>query len=105
VPKVDGAPIQSPYVQTFQDNFGKVVRLTVTFDNTTRALSGASVFRDAGCQWTHIYIGRGADGTPNTTTKAFTVPTGTTNLSSGQLGQRGLDVIEDILSLQITAGP
>jgi hypothetical protein len=102
---MDGPPMSSPYVQAFQDNFGNVIRITVTFDNTTRALSGATVYRDANCQWTHIYLGLGADGTPDTTTKAFTVSAGTTNINANQLRQRGLNTIEDVLALQITAGP
>jgi hypothetical protein len=102
---MDGPPMTSPYVQQFQDNFGKFISITVNFNNTTRALSGATVFRDATCQWTHIYIGLGADGTPDTTDKAFTVPAGTSSVSAQQLRQRGLNTIEDVLALQITAGP
>lgn len=98
-------PITSPWTQQFRDNFGKVIRITLTFDNTTRALSGGTVFRDVGCQWAKIYIGTGTDGTPNSTGKVFAVPEGTTNITKNQLNQRGLNVIEDVLALQITAGP
>lgn len=87
------------------DNFGNFIRITVTFNESTRALSGATVFRDAACQWTHIYIGLGADGTPDSTDKAFTVPAGTSTVTANQLRQRGLNTIEDIQALQITAGP
>lgn len=98
-------PATSPWVWQAPDNFGNIIRITVTFNEATRALTGATVFRDAGCQWNHIYLGLGADGTPDSTAAAFTVPAGTSSVTTNQLRQRGLDVIEDIQALQITAGP
>ena len=77
----------------------------MTFNNATRALTGATVFRDATCLYQQIYIGTGTDGTPNSTNKKFPVPAGTTSISANQLKQVGLNVIEEILALQITAGP
>lgn len=101
----ENTTVTSPWSTTIPDNFGKIIRITVNFNNTTRVISGANVFRDADCQWTHIYIGLGANGTPETTDKVFTVSAGSTNLTANQLSQRGLNVIEDITNLQITAGP
>jgi hypothetical protein len=97
--------VTSPWIWQATDNFGKFIRITITFNNATRALTGATVFRDAGCQWGHIYIGLGADGTPNSSGKSFVVPDGSTSVTANQLAQRGLNVIEDVTSLQITAGP
>jgi hypothetical protein len=97
---MDGGPVQTPWTQSFTDNFGKKIKITINFDNTTRAISGGTIVRDSGCQWTRIYI-----GTPDTTDKVFSVPVGTTNLTANQLSQRGLNVIEDVTALQITAGP
>jgi len=77
----------------------------MTFNNTTRALTGESVFRDAACLYQKIYIGTGPDGTPNGTGRKLAVPAGTTSISANQLKQVGLNVIEDVLALQITAGP
>jgi hypothetical protein len=102
---VDGPPMSSPYVQNFQDNFGKFIRITVTFNNNTRAINGCTIVRDVGCQWRTIYIGIGPDGTPNTSPNAFTVPTGTTNVGAAALASRGLNTLEDVTALQITAGP
>lgn len=93
-------PIPSPWVQSFQDNFGRVIRITVNFNNTTRVISGATVFRDVSCQWSRIYI-----DSPSSTDKVFQVVAGTTNLTANQLSTRGLSTIEDVLALQITAGP
>jgi hypothetical protein len=101
----DLTPITSPYVWETGDYLGRLIRITVTFNNTTRALTGGSVFRDAACLYQKIYIGTGPDGTPNSTNKAIPVPAGTTNVTANQLKQVGLNVIEDVLALQITAGP
>jgi hypothetical protein len=82
-----------------------VIRITVTFDNTTKVLTGATAFRDATCVYTKIYIGVGADGTPDATPHKVTVPSGTTTVTAAQLSAVGLSTINDIIALQITAGP
>jgi hypothetical protein len=103
---VDQAPPpSSPWVWQCTDNFANIIRITVTFNNTTLALTGATVFRDAGCQWTHIYLGLGPDGTPDTSAHTFLVPAGTTAISAGQLSANGLTTYGDVTGLQITAGP
>lgn len=101
---MQGGQAHPPYIWEAADYAGKVIRITVNFDDTTRLLSGASVFRDAACVYTKILIGKGVDGTPDSTTKSFTVPAGTTNITQNQLNSRGFDTIEDFLALQITAG-
>lgn len=100
-------PATSPWVQEFGDYVGLVVRITVTFNETTRLLSGITVFRDAGCQYNKILIGTGADGDPDDTDKVVNVPVGTRSLNATQmvnLANRGLGTIEDITALSITAG-
>lgn len=96
---------QSPWIYEAQDNAGLALRITVAFNNSTRALTSATVHRDAGCVYARILIGTGADGTPDTTPRAFSVPVGDTTFNAGQLSGVGLNTIEDILALQITAGP
>lgn len=99
-------PATSPIVREFGDNFGLAIRITIFFDITSRALTGITVFRDAGCQWTQILIGLGEDGSPNSSDKAVNVPAGTTVLTNNQLNvlaNRGLATVEDFLGLQITA--
>lgn len=103
-----GDPLLSPWVWDARDNEGDVIRITVAFDNTTRAITGITAFRDAACIYTKIVIGLGADGTPNTTDKTIAVPAGTTVLTASQraaLASKGLSTIEDVLALQITAIP
>jgi hypothetical protein len=100
------APLpQSPYVWESPDYQGNRIRITVTFDNATRALTGGSVFRDAACVYRKIYIGVGVDGSPDSTTHKFTVPAGTTAVSAAQMAAVGFTTIEQFLALQITAGP
>jgi hypothetical protein len=90
------------------DYQNKHVSISITYDNATRALTGATLHRDAGCVYTKIYIGLGADGTPDTTTHVFNISnlTGDRSVTAGQLSAVGLNVIEDVFALgQITAGP
>jgi hypothetical protein len=100
-----GDPAQSPYVWESGDYQGKVIRITVVFNNATRSITSASVFRDADCVYTRLYLGRGADGSPNSSTRSFVVPAGITNVPVQQMANRGFSTIEDFLALQITAGP
>ena len=100
-----GDPLVSPWLWSAPDYLERAITLTVNFNNATRALQNSTVVRDAGCLYGHVYIGLGADGTPDTTTKSFAVPVGTTTLTANQLGNKGLNTIDDVLALQITAGP
>lgn len=95
----------SPWVYEAWDYQRNAIQITVTFDATTRALQTITVFRDAACIYTKIYIGLGSDGRPDTTPRAFSVPAGTHIFTAAQLSAVGLNTIEDILALQITAGP
>jgi hypothetical protein len=100
-----GDPFVSPWVWAARDFQGSAITITVNFNNNNRALQNSSVVRDAGCLYSHIYIGLGPDGTPNSTPHTFTVPFGTTQITAGQFSAVGLNTIDDILALQITAGP
>lgn len=100
-------PSASPVVQTFGDYVGNLIRITVTFDPATRVLSGVTVFRDPACRFTKILIGLGADGTPDSSTRVFNVPAGTTVLNPAQMTavrNNGMNTIEAFESFQITAG-
>lgn len=96
---------QSPWVYQATDYLNRSLTITVTFNNGTRALSGATVVRDVGCLYSKIYMGVGGDGKPDSTTRKVTVPEGTTPVSQATLNGIGLTTIEDIIALQITAGP
>lgn len=100
-----GDPFLSPWLWAASDYLGRAITITVTFDNTTKALSSGSIVRATGGLYGHLYIGLGVDGSPNSTTHQFAVPVGTTGISKGQFSANGLNTIDDILALQITAGP
>jgi hypothetical protein len=102
-----GDPITSPHVLLqAADSQGLFIRITITFNNNTRALTGATLHRDVGCAYNHLYLGVGADGSPDSATKTFkNLPTGDTPVSAAQLAAKGLNTAEDCLAFQITAGP
>ena len=101
-----GDVLQSPWVSRFADYLDRVITLTVTFNNSTRSITGGSITRDAGCQFTKVLIGLGGDGRPDSTDKAFDVSglEGTQSVGKAPFTARGFNVIEDIQALQITAG-
>jgi hypothetical protein len=102
-----GPPTTSPYVVTFADYLGRVIRITVSFDTGTGNILDIVVFRDAGCLFTKILIGTGGDGTPDSSTRSVTVPAGTTDLTQAQvdvLKGKGLATITQFVGFQITAG-
>lgn len=94
----------NPWTWAANDVNGRTLAVTVNWRSNTKALSGAVITRAVGCQLTTLYIGVGADGTPNSSPNAYAVPEGTTNIGSGQLKANGLSTIDDVTALQITAG-
>jgi hypothetical protein len=106
--KNGGVPVSPWRYDSGADYQGNHVSITINYDNTTRALLGATLHRDAGCVYTKIYIGLGADGKPDSTTHVFNVGnlTGDRSVTPAQLAAVGLSTIEDVNALgQITAGP
>lgn len=105
---IPGPLMQTPYVMEFGDYVGNVVRISVHFDLITRLILGIIVYRDEDCLWKRILLGLGEDGTPDTSTRTFDIPIGSTTLTALQLtaiASKGLATIEDFQSHQITAGP
>lgn len=106
--KVGGVPV-SPFVyDSGADANDKHVTITINYDNATRALLSGTLHRDAGCLYTKIYIGLGADGTPDSTTHVFGIGNlnGDRSVAAAGFAAVGLNTIEDVFALgQITAGP
>lgn len=95
-----GDPLASPVVESFSDYQGLALKVTINFDNATHALTNVVVTRDLGCLWGTLIVGNPVDGTA----KTFTVADGSTStVNAKQLSHRGLNTIEDVLALQITA--
>jgi hypothetical protein len=106
--KVGGVQVSPWRYDSGADFQGNHVSITINYDNATRALLSATLHRDAGCMYTRIYIGLGADGTPDTATHVFGIGnlSGDRNVTAAGLAAAGLNVIEDVFALgQITAGP
>lgn len=104
-----GVPVPwvSPYIQEFTDYMGRPIRITVTFNDVTRMITGITLYRDPACLFNYILIGLGTDGIPDHSDKAIQVPAGETVVGQGQLNflaNKGLATIEDIDALQITCG-
>ena len=93
-------PLVSPYIWAASDYLGRQITVTFPFDNTTHALADATVTRDVGCLWGTLMI-----GDPNGAVKTFAIAFGTSTVRSQQLKNNGLNTIDDIFALQITAGP
>jgi hypothetical protein len=115
-----GDPVTSPYVLTFGDYLydqagadparpDHAVQITVTFNNATRAITGAVVWRAADCLWTKIVVGLGADGAPDSSTRVFDLSAlddTTRSVSAAVMSHApwNVNTIEDFLSAgQITA--
>lgn len=100
-----GGQAPSPYVWESPDYQLNVIRITIVFNEGTRAITSVSVFRDPACMYTKLLIGIGPDGNPSTTTRSVNVPAGTTAVPVVFLNNRGITTIEDFLAFQITASP
>ena len=102
-----GDQLQSPWESRFADYQNKAITIMVTFNNSTRSITGGSITRDAGCMYTKILIGLGGDGSPDSTDKTFNVAglEGTQSVGKAPFTARGFNTIEDIQALQITASP
>ena len=94
----------SPWVSRFADYQGNAITLTVNFNDTTRAILNASVQRDEACVFTKILFGVGPDGIPDNTETQFTIPAGPSSIGRGAFVAFGFDKIEDLRTVQITAG-
>lgn len=97
-------PQASPWTWWAADYQNNAIRVAVAFNTSTKALQNATVTRDPGCVYKRMLFGLGPDGTPDTTPTQFEVPDGTTVVSRQELSRVGLNNIDDVMSVQVTAG-
>lgn len=97
-----GDPFLSPWVWDARDYLGRAIVITVPFNDTTRALQGATIVRDPDCLYVRIVWDNPSD--PQKAKRSPVVPVGTTNLTTQQLRQAtGFQTVEDLLAVQVTA--
>lgn len=96
-----GPPQVSPWHWEAGDYLGRKIQWDVYFDPSTRAVinPGLQGSRDVGCLYSTIII-----GDPTDPTRAIAVQEGSFQLQPNRLSQNGLDTIDQILALNITAG-
>lgn len=93
----------NPWTWEVRDRNGLPLSITIPWNDNNRGVQGGTVERSAGCEYTKIMIGVGPDGTPDTATNVYTVPEGTTNFAANVLRANGLNTIDDVAALQVTA--
>lgn len=97
-----GDPLVSPFVWQADDYLGRVISITVDFDNSTKALLDSVVHRDTGCLFTEVVIGLPSSSTAKTlAAPADGQPDNT--YTAKQMSRQGLNTIDDVLALQMTA--
>jgi hypothetical protein len=97
------APGASPFVYRVFDPAGYVLRLTVTFNNATRAVHDALVEREPGCSYDVILTGVTNEGFPTVVTRSLEVPEGESLIPQTDLHSRGIFDVDDLFRLGITA--
>lgn len=103
--KVGGPPI-SPWTYNSADYLGRAITFTVVFDESTLDITSARIDRDAGCVYTKIFLGTGGDGSPNSSTRQFSVGQSTGHtVSPAELNAAGISTFTDLLQVQVTASP
>lgn len=97
-----GDPYPSPWQWAANDGTGRFIRISIPFDNTTKALlDGGVIHRDVGCRWTKIVWGVPSD--PNAK-RSPSVPEGDTTFTAAQVQSfSGFTTVDDILAVQVTA--
>ncbi len=95
----------SPWVYDNSDGLGNDISFTVTYDNTTKVITGCTVFRTPTNPISRIFFGVGPDGTPQTSPQIFAVPAGTTVVTQAQMAAHGFTTMADVLAGQVTAAP
>lgn len=98
-----GDVLVSPWVVEFFDFGHREVKITVNFNDSTRALTNAVVHRDTGCKFTKIVLDDPNDGAKAKPLPAPADGAGDRTYTAAQMSAQGLNTIEQVLALQITA--
>lgn len=94
---------QTPWTPgPFADYLGRAIRITVTFNNTTRAITNAVVSRDTGCLWTKIVFDVPGDGVKSRRLNAPADGAGPRTYTGTQIANQGYSDIDALMTVQIT---
>jgi hypothetical protein len=100
-----GDTLVSPWVWESDDYIGLAIRITVNFNDATRALQSAVVHRDDGCQYHTIVLDNPGDSAKAKRLAAPADGAPDNTYTAKQMSRQGLNTIEDVLAVQITAEP
>jgi len=94
----------SPWTYTTRDYQGLTLSVTINFTLAGLIISITS-HKDPGCQYSNMYFGLGADGTPDTTHTQIPIADGDNTIGLAILNGFGFTTIQQALTAQFTAGP
>lgn len=100
-----GDPQLSPWVWEASDYVGLAIRITVSFNNNNGNLLSAVVHRDTGCQYHTAVLDNPGDAQKAKRLAAPADGAGDRTYTAAQMSSRGLNTIQDVLNIQITAEP
>jgi len=91
----------SPFQMSFADYQGRVVTISVPFNESTLAIvnPGLSGNRDVGCVYNQVMVGR-----PDGTMKTFAIPEGAFSVGRAQLANQGFSTIDVLAEANVTVG-
>lgn len=98
-----GDALTSPWIFIASDYIDRRIIITVSFNEVTKALNNAVIHRDDGCLWTKIVLDNPSDQIRAKRISAGVDGSGDRTISKAAMASVGLNTIDDILAVQITA--
>jgi hypothetical protein len=102
---VRGDTLVSPWRADFSDYLQRRISIVVNFNNANRALQSAVVHRDTGCLYHTIVFDVPSDAVKAKRLAAPVDGAGDRTYTPAQMSAQGLNTIEAVLAIQITAEP
>jgi hypothetical protein len=96
--------LTSPRTWRATDPTGRIMAVTVEFDNATREIHEVLVYRDDDCAHDTVFTGVTDDGSPTAVTRRFAVNPGITRMTELELASRAIRSIDDLLYLRVRLG-
>lgn len=92
----------SPWQASFGDYLDRRITVEIPFNAVTLAIvnPGLTGFRDAGCLYDRVVVGRIEDGTR----RVWLIPEGSFSVNRAKLGNNGFSTIQDVTNSGFTLG-